>query len=962
MKKLIAMLGAVVAAVTSAWAANIGDTVTWSNMTSTSEFADTVYRACQYAVTLPAQDGLPVGSTVKVKKVTFAGWDTTYNAWDTSSYKSDFFTIQLNGVKSGNLNGSADKNNVVYPETVADGIPALTYAFSSDCVMTVGQSYVARTDTSLAAAGEGMTLMHDNGKCNAQNGVGVSSVRHVATAGVIGAAVGDGLYPACIVEAEVVSIPVAFDGGDSCTISAANAATSGDQGSITMNDAGVITIDASPDRDYTIISDGMVKIAVGESYTLTPADLAKFTFLTTSSELTLENATVADNLVIPSGMTLVSKGTTTIAKATFAPNTALTVETGVLTIETTKKYNASDANRGLQGNITIKSGAELVLKSSDALNYDSSANVYVYGTWTNDGTARQSINGNTKIFVYNGGSITGAGDGRGALHFYASNRLVVSGVCTISAAIQMRDAAHVLTIAQTRGANSTVDNANSSTATFSGVISGAGSLIKGAATVAEGNINNKTDAGNAYCKFSGANTFTGSFTHKNSCGTLILLPGVTMPSVTSETGTGFDFGSSTADAEGVVTITGACSHQGNQIKCYTQTTVGGAMTSTNGVDLKEGSKLTTGDGTELAVAGTGSFSGKGLYKVTGGIPGMHPDENFTGTFWIQNKTGWTNIDLNSYGNANSTVRLTGVAGHLTQYANVLPTVELQDVVNGEGAVTTKALDITNGWTGNLVTINKLTGNGTLEISAGPVKMLVRDSSEFTGTAAVTVNGEAGLIFGNPETAPTVGKNCVFDTKLTILPDATIEIAEGKTWSAPGGVVVNGVLKTHALLETVPTTSIQGKEIVAPTEAGEDGLYIYEPTDPPSVGPTTWEDVTAADLAETDLAGISSEGLTALKAWAQGKGNVAIDDIASINVNCFLMNVANSSTDPELKITADDLAKILAAESLEAAAEALKETYPNAEITVEDVTESICGEGATNTHLYQLKLSLPTAQN
>lgn len=714
----------------NAGAAEIGDTVTWSNIASSAEFSDNVYRACQYAVMLPEQEGLPVGSTVKIKKVTFAGWDTTYEAWDTSSYKSDFFTIQLNGVKSGNLNGSADKDNVVYPDTVADGIPALTYAFSSDCVMTVGQDYVARTDTSLAARGEGMTLMHDNGNCNAQRGVGVSSVRHVAASGAVGVAVGDGLYPACIIEAEVVSIPVAFEGGDACTISAANAATTSDLASITMNADGVITIDEAPARNFTIISEGSVKLVIDESYTLTPADLAKFTFLTTASELTLENATVADNLVVPSGMTLVSKGTTTIAKATFAPNTALTVETGVLTIETTKKYNASDADRGLQGDITIKAGAELVLKSSDALNYDASANVYVYGTWTNDGTARQSINGNTKIFVYNGGSITGAGDGRGALHFYASNRLVVKGTCTVSAAIQMRDEAHVLTIAQTRD----------STATFSGIISGAGSLVKGFATTDEGN--SQGNAGNAYCKFSGANTFTGSFTHNASCGTVILLPGVTFSSTTSiacGNGTGFQFGENNEAGRGEIVIHGNVSHTGNQIANYAQTTIEGTLTSNNGISINANSKLTISDDTTITATGSGKFGGAGkiICPANGNAPTYVADTDWTGTVEVLARSyssGTNRIPLNDYGTANSKIIVKGVAisGTATTW------------ISGGAAVTAElqvddAMTFNNGSSNQTYVYNKITGTGDITLLAwddnvkNNVKQTVKVMEDYTGT-------------------------------------------------------------------------------------------------------------------------------------------------------------------------------------------------------------------------------------
>lgn len=142
-----------------------------------------------------------------------------------------------------------------------------------------------------------------------------------------------------------------------------------------------------------------------------------------------------------------------------------------------------------------------------------------------------------------------------------------------------------------------------------------------------------------------------------------------------------------------------------------------------------------------------------------------------------------------------------------------------------------------------------------------------------------------------------------------------------------------------------------------------GHNIDTPFDPgitvTQTGPTTINEITEDNVMDVVPATIQTADPGKLAAWiTETSGIETIDGLASINVNCFLMGVENSVDDPELKITAEDLAAILASESLEDAAAALQEKYPNAEITVEDVTESICGEGVTNTHLYQLKLSLP----
>lgn len=152
------------------------------------------------------------------------------------------------------------------------------------------------------------------------------------------------------------------------------------------------------------------------------------------------------------------------------------------------------------------------------------------------------------------------------------------------------------------------------------------------------------------------------------------------------------------------------------------------------------------------------------------------------------------------------------------------------------------------------------------------------------------------------------------------------------------------------------------KVTLPEGLAFDAQGYVGPKAPPA--PEAWTDVTdETDIA--DIPGVSEEDAEALKTadikptalatWAAGKGNVEIG--SAINLDCFLMNVSNAETAPELLIAEEDFKAIMSATDLEAAADALKAKYPNAKVTVEDVTEEVAGEGATNTHLFRLKLNL-----
>ncbi|MCQ2368075.1 MAG: hypothetical protein MJ109_03580 [Kiritimatiellae bacterium] len=304
----------------------------------------------------------------------------------------------------------------------------------------------------------------------------------------------------------------------------------------------------------------------------------------------------------------------------------------------------------------------------------------------------------------------------------------------------------------------------------------------------------------------------------------------------------------------------------------------------------------------------------------------------------------------------------------------------------EVTVDTKTLTIpTYEHTSYTVTVNGVTKSATNNEIAVP----------YGAEVTVTYQGSTGYhIVGENTKSTTIDKvvedsavgSLTFETAIneyTIAVKSDIEHVTA-SYTINGGertAVENGTFAAiHGQAVVIYFTPAKGYAItsdvqgVTSYENGElsiqyssIGQNIDTPFDPgitvTQTGPTTIDEITEDNVMDVVPATIQTADPEKLAAWiTETSGITTIDGLSSINVNCFLMGVENSADDPELKITAEDLAAILASESLEDAATALQEKYPNAVVTVEDVTTTICGDGATNTHLYQLKLSLPTAQD
>ena len=212
------------------------------------------------------------------------------------------------------------------------------------------------------------------------------------------------------------------------------------------------------------------------------------------------------------------------------------------------------------------------------------------------------------------------------------------------------------------------------------------------------------------------------------------------------------------------------------------------------------------------VTGSGTIVYDGA-KPTQGL-GWTDSANWKGVVWVKNISSSSNEskdwDLALYGNANSTLRLTGVNLYFKGSTdNVFPgTVDL----DGTG------MNVCNGYGGSITTIARLTGSGTLSTGGGSSNgngLTINDASAFTGVITLT---KFKVIIGTSTGTSASGV-------LQIDAGAVATVASGTTWTAPGGFVVNGTLNDNGTLTSSASAAVTGSGTVvftgrAPTPTGE----------------------------------------------------------------------------------------------------------------------------------------------
>ena len=197
-----------------------------------------------------------------------------------------------------------------------------------------------------------------------------------------------------------------------------------------------------------------------------------------------------------------------------------------------------------------------------------------------------------------------------------------------------------------------------------------------------------------------------------------------------------------------------------------------------------------------------SFMGTGTVVYNNSLPvtgkGWTDSDNWLGTVWINGKSGVTDFNVNSYGNANSAVKLSGIEGWVSApFDNTVPVIL-------ENGTFDYALKLTNGNSPNnqnptrCTTFVKVSGSGTVSDGNAANPMLkIYDGTEFTGTFTLT---RAKVVFCSADST-------TLPAAYTSIPNASIyvdagnsaTVASGMTWSADGGFIVDGTLTVDGTL-------------------------------------------------------------------------------------------------------------------------------------------------------------------
>ena len=195
--------------------------------------------------------------------------------------------------------------------------------------------------------------------------------------------------------------------------------------------------------------------------------------------------------------------------------------------------------------------------------------------------------------------------------------------------------------------------------------------------------------------------------------------------------------------------------------------------------------------------GTYTGSGTVVYDGVAPLTGKGWTESaWTGTVWFKNyTTKLAAFDINPYGNANSTLRLTGLNGYFQRNNSVTQNVPVELVDDGA----TPAWTYNDGWGGSVVAFAALKGNGTFKTeSAGNGEIIYfADATGFTGSFNLAMKK---VVLGG--STPS-GNNQNYNGKIVVAGTATV--SSSSTWTAGGGFEVTGTLYDFGTLASSKTT-------------------------------------------------------------------------------------------------------------------------------------------------------------
>ena len=197
------------------------------------------------------------------------------------------------------------------------------------------------------------------------------------------------------------------------------------------------------------------------------------------------------------------------------------------------------------------------------------------------------------------------------------------------------------------------------------------------------------------------------------------------------------------------------------------------------------------------VKGDGTLVYDGVRPTTTGTDIVLTDPLWTGTVVIKgyNKGNSATGDARAlfpqfWGGANSKIKWNGVCGYFGGCTSAAGWI-LEDLE--DGGTTYPALTKNDGGSSSLTTAPSLEGTGTFADASNPTERFKFANAEnFTGTISITSAAGKGMNVQFGATAVAVVPGAIH-----VLSGATATVAAGKTWTAQGGMVVNGTLMLGA---------------------------------------------------------------------------------------------------------------------------------------------------------------------
>ncbi len=232
------------------------------------------------------------------------------------------------------------------------------------------------------------------------------------------------------------------------------------------------------------------------------------------------------------------------------------------------------------------------------------------------------------------------------------------------------------------------------------------------------------------------------------------------------------------------------------------------ITAANGIIIKGGTVSVSAANLVGTVYGDGELKFVGIRPTTTATnPSLVlTDSAWEGTVTIQydyaNTATGGNRQLfpQAWGSANSKIKWNGVAGYFGGCTSAAGWI-LEDLTVND--TTYPALRKNDGGSNSMTTAPSLSGSGTFADESNPSERFkFADGSSFAGSINITSSSGNGMNVQFGATAVTKVARTIH-----VLSGATVNVAAGKTWTAPGGIVVSGTLTvgSGASVPTITTT-------------------------------------------------------------------------------------------------------------------------------------------------------------